>query len=187
MSAKKRSKSAALAKTKPLSHSEEVKLQKEKDEALKQTLQYLQDRVKRHPELYKNEFIKHWAIFKEKMETFKENPAKKEDQFNYYMLFFSHISHKFKEEIVGYLPNELLNLLQQYYSILNPEVRFVMVTCLKIFRGKDLVTPQVIMPVLFKLFKCKDKELRKFLHNGLISDLKRLNLEHRNNSINKKM
>lgn len=62
-----------------------------------------------------------------------------------------------------------------------------MVTCLKIFRGKDLVTPQVIMPVLFKLFKCKDKELRKFLHNGLISDLKRLNLEHRNNSINKKM
>ena len=43
------------------------------------------------------------------------------------------------------------------------------------------------MPVLFKLFKCKDKELRKFLHNGLISDLKRLNLEHRNHSINKKM
>ena len=34
-SAKKRSKSAALAKTKPLSHSEELKLQKEKDEALK--------------------------------------------------------------------------------------------------------------------------------------------------------
>jgi hypothetical protein len=92
-SAKKRSKSAALAKTKPLSHSEEVKLQKEKDEALKQTLQYLQDRVKRHPELYKNEFVKHWAIFKEKMEAFKENPAKKEDQFNYYMLFFSHVYH----------------------------------------------------------------------------------------------
>ena len=43
------------------------------------------------------------------------------------------------------------------------------------------------MPVLFKLFKCKDKELRKFLHNGIISDLKRLNLEHRNHSINKKM
>ena len=103
------------------------------------------------------------------------------------LLNIHQISHKFKQEIVGYLPNELLNILQQYYSILNPEVRFVMVTCLKIFRGKDLVTPQVIMPVLFKLFKCKDKELRKFLHNGLISDLKRLNLEHRNNSINKKM
>lgn len=98
------------------------------------------------------------------MAQFKENPAKKEDQFNYYMLFFSHISHRYKDEIVGYLPNELLNILQQYYSILNPETRMTMVTCLKIFRGKDLVAPSVILPVLFKLFKCKDKELRKFLH-----------------------
>ena len=137
--------------------------------------------------MYKNEFVKHWNIFKEKMEAFKQNPAKKEDQFNYYNLFFSHISHKYKDEIVGYLPNELLNILQQYYSILNPETRFVMVTCLKIFRGKDLVGPHIIMPVLFKLFKCKDKELRKFLHNGLISDLKRLNLENKSMSINKKM
>jgi protein SDA1 len=62
-----------------------------------------------------------------------------------------------------------------------------MVTCLKIFRGKDLVAPSVIMPVLFKLFKCKDKELRKFLHNGLICDLKRLNLVNKSNGINKKM
>lgn len=62
-----------------------------------------------------------------------------------------------------------------------------MVTCLKIFRGKNLVSPSVIMPVLFKLFKCKDKELRKFLHNGLICDLKRLNLVNKSNSINRKM
>jgi protein SDA1 len=62
-----------------------------------------------------------------------------------------------------------------------------MVTCLKIFRGKDLVSPIVILPVLFKLFKCKDKELRKFLHQGLISDLKRLNQDAKNNAINKKL
>ena len=80
-----------------------------------------------------------------------------------------------------------MTLLQQYYSILNPETRMVMVTCLKIFRGKDLVAPAVIMPVLFKLFKCKDKELRKFLHGGLVSDLKRLNLESKNNSVNRRM
>lgn len=170
-----------------LTHAEEVKLQKEKDEALKQTLQYLQDRIKRHPDLYRNEFDKHFAVFKLRMEQFKEQPAKNEQQFNYYMLFFSHISHKYKDEIVGYLPNELINLLQQYYSILNPETRMIMVTSLKIFRGKNLVAPHVILPVLFKLFKCKDKELRKFLHQGLISDLKALNMVSRNHSINKKL
>lgn len=85
------------------------------------------------------------------------------------------------------MPDELINLLQQYYTILNPETRMTMVTCLKIFRGKDLVPPAVILPVLFKLFKCKDKELRKFLHLGLISDMKHLNQEGKNHSINKKL
>lgn len=78
-------------------------------------------------------------------------------------------------------------MLQQYYSILNSETRMIMVTGLKIFRGKDLVSPQVILPVLFKLFKCKDKELRKFLHNGLISDMKRLNQDAKSHGINKKL
>ena len=62
-----------------------------------------------------------------------------------------------------------------------------MVTCLKIFRGKDLVEAVVILPVLFKLFKCKDKELRKFLHQGLVSDLKRLNQERVNAPVNKRL
>ena len=55
-------------------------------------MQYLQDRVKRHPDLYRSEFVKHYAIFKEQMIKFKENPAKHENQLNYYMLFFSHVS-----------------------------------------------------------------------------------------------
>jgi hypothetical protein len=55
-------------------------------------LQYLQDRVKRHPDLYRSEFVKHFTIFKEQMIKFKENPAKHENQLNYYMLFFSHVS-----------------------------------------------------------------------------------------------
>ena len=55
-----------------------------------------------------------------------------------------------------------------------------MVTSLKILRGKDLVSPIVIHPVLFKLFKCKDKELRRFLHAHMISDLKKINKTHKN-------
>jgi hypothetical protein len=86
-------------------------LQRQQDEALKQTLQYLQDRVKRHPDLYRNEFDRYWRIFKEKMAAFKENPARLEPQFNFYMLFFSHVSHKYKDEIVSYLPGELLSVL----------------------------------------------------------------------------
>jgi protein SDA1 len=70
----------------------------------------------------------------------------------------------FKDEVVEYLSSELLNMLQQYYTILHPDNRMTMVTCLKIMRGKDVVSPNAVLPVFFKLFKCKDKELRGYLH-----------------------
>jgi protein SDA1 len=49
------------------------------------------------------------------------------------------------------------------------------VTALKILRGKNQAGPNIIIPVFIKLFKCKDKELRKTLHSFIISDLKELN------------
>ena len=62
-----------------------------------------------------------------------------------------------------------------------------LVTCLKIMRGKDNVSAAVVLPVFLKLFKCKDKELRKFLHGSIINDLKELNKKAKNNNINKKL
>ena len=54
-------------------------------------------------------------------------------------------------------------------------MRKTLVTCLKIMRGKEVVPAAAVLPVFLKLFRCKDKELRKFLHGIIISDLKRLN------------
>lgn len=62
-----------------------------------------------------------------------------------------------------------------------------LVTCLKIMRGKDIVAPAVVLPVFLKLFRCKDKELREFLHGCIISDLKELNKKAKNNTLNKKL
>jgi protein SDA1 len=81
----------------------------------------------------------------------------------------------------------MLNLLQQYYAFLHPEVRMTLVTCLKIMRGKDNVQAVVVLPVFFKLFRCKDKQLRKFLHGSIISDLKDINKSAKNHAVNKKL
>lgn len=54
-------------------------------------------------------------------------------------------------------------------------------------RGKDLVAPSLVLPVFFKLFKCQDKELRTFLKAAIISDLKKLNIKHKNHGVNKKL
>jgi len=81
----------------------------------------------------------------------------------------------------------MLNLLQQYYAILHPDVRMCLVTCLKVMRGKDNVQAAVVLPVFFKLFRCKDKELRKFIHGCIIGDLKSINFSKKNHTVNRKL
>lgn len=62
-----------------------------------------------------------------------------------------------------------------------------LVTSLKIMRGKDVVGPSLVIPVLLKLFRCEDKHLRKFLHSIIVSDLKNLNKNHKVQNINRKL
>ena len=62
-----------------------------------------------------------------------------------------------------------------------------LVTCLKVMRGKDNVSAAIVLPVFLKLFRCQDKELRKFLHGCIINDLKEMNKKSKNNNINKKL
>ena len=117
----------------------------------------------------------HFGIFQEKLKEFKLNPAKKDTDLIDYFKFMAHVSGVYQKQIANFLSTEMINLLQQYYNILNPEVRTALVTSLKVMRGKDNVPATVVLPVFLKLFRCKDKELRKFLHSIIISDLKQLN------------
>jgi hypothetical protein len=47
--------------------------------------------MKRFPELYMKEFHTHLEKFKARLVEYKANPAKKCDEINNYMLFFSHV------------------------------------------------------------------------------------------------
>lgn len=122
--------------------------------------------------------------------VFKENPAKRDDLFEDYLKFLAHVSGVtgvYKDELADFLSQEMINLLEQYYSIMHQSVRMTLVTCLKIMRGKDVVAPTAVLPVLFKLFRCEDKALRKFIHAIIVLDLKRLNLKHKVCNINRKL
>jgi protein SDA1 len=110
---------------------------------------------------------------------FKENPAKRDERMDDYLKFMAHISGVYKEELAEYLSQEIINMLQQYYSIMNPAIRMTMVISLKIMRGKDVIGPSLVLPVLLKLFRCEDKALRKIIHSIVVSDLKKLNQVHK--------
>ena len=152
-----------------------------------QTLPELQDKIKRQPDQYKKEFRVHFKIFVDRLREFKLNPAKKEVVFIDYLKFMAHVSGVYRQQVATFLSTEILNLLQQYHSILHPDVRMTLVTCLKVMRGKDVVPASVVLPVFLKLFRCHDKELRKFLHSSIVKDLKDLNKKQKNSNLNKKL
>ena len=64
------------------------------------TLAELQDRMKRQPEHYRNEFKAHFEIFVKKLREFKENPAKKETDFTDYIKFMAHVSKHLKTNLL---------------------------------------------------------------------------------------
>jgi|LakMenEpi03Aug12_release.lakeMendotaPanAssembly.Ray.scaffolds.fasta_scaffold156620_1 hypothetical protein len=75
------------------------------------TLAELQDKIKRQSEMYKKEFKTHFVIFQEKLKEFKLNPAKRDVTIMDYLKFMAHISAVYKQQLPGFLSNEILNLL----------------------------------------------------------------------------
>ena len=76
------------------------------------TLYTLQDKIKRQPEMYKNEFKNHFEVFQNMLKEFKENPAKRDDRFEEYLKFMAHISAVYKEDLAEFLGTEIINVLQ---------------------------------------------------------------------------
>lgn len=104
-----------------------------------------------------------------------------------YFKFMAHISGVYRQQLAQVLSDEMLGLLQQYHTVLNPELRLCIVACLKIMRNKDVVPGATVLPVFLKLFKCPDKELRSVLHASVVSDMKEINKSAKNHAINRKL
>ena len=42
-----------------------------------------------------------------------------------------------------------------------------------------------LLPLLFKLFRCPDKDLRKIMHHHIVYDIRKQNRRHRNEKLNR--
>jgi protein SDA1 len=149
-------------------------------------LSVTQDKIKRENKLYNEEFEKILATFNIKFNEFLEAPNKKMHGMKELFLFFSQVAQIYPKE-VAFIPLKLIELIENNYSIIYPEIRLAIVDSLKILRKKDLLEAIEVLPLFFKLLRCQDKILRKRLQEIIISDLTRVNLVHKNNTINQKI
>ena len=149
--------------------------EEEKDsyERLIKRLPEIQDRINRDSEAYKEEFHKILLLFKEQFEIILKYPNKSIKGFKELLMFFSHISNKFPEEL-NFIQKDLPKILSENYLIIPHEMRLAIVDSLSLLRKKELLSPMETLPLFFSLIKCQDKILRKKLTDCIISDLKKI-------------
>lgn len=144
----------------------------------------LQDKIKRQGDLWKEDFMKHLITFKAMFLKFREDPSKEDEKIIKYIKFMTHICDVYKSDL-SFLPTELIDLVEQNYNALHPNVRLEIVQSLRMMVTRNVITPSDIMPLFFKLFRCEDKHLREYLFSTIIGVLKLVNKNNKNSTVNK--
>jgi protein SDA1 len=144
----------------------------------------LQDKMKRQGSVWREDFDKHLAIFKKLFLIFREDPSKEDDRIVRYIKFMTHICDVFPKDL-QFLATELIDMLEQNYNALHPNVRLEIVQSLRMMCTKKIVTPSDILPLFFRLFRCEDKALRQYLFSTIIGVLKLVNKNAKNTAVNK--
>eukprot|EP00882_Tetradesmus_deserticola_P016919 GHRQ01018098.1.p2 GENE.GHRQ01018098.1~~GHRQ01018098.1.p2 ORF type:complete len:350 (+),score=207.35 GHRQ01018098.1:566-1615(+) len=78
-----------------------------------------------------------------------------------------------------------MQLLEEQQARLDAALRRSMVQALILLRNRNQLDPALLLPLLFKLFRVNDKQLRELLFRHIIADLKASNQRGRNERLNK--
>ncbi|GFU16644.1 protein SDA1 homolog [Nephila pilipes] len=143
----------------------------------------LQNLAKRDPQSYYEEFQTHYQHFQAVLQLFKFNPHEYNDNFADLVNFLSHVSRCYKEELKDF-PDQLMEILRENATVLDPSMRMCLVKALILMRNRDVLLPTDLITLFFELLRCKDKVLRKLLQSHIVSDLKKVNAKHKNLKVN---
>ena len=177
---------------------------KRNNNQLPHNLPQLQNLIKRDPESYKEEFFQQYNQYKSLIEIFKAKPEDYEKQLDDLLMFLAQVSHLYikkkknegddidedgedDEVKVKNYPKELMDILEKYHSILDPDMRMSFCKALVLLRSKNFLTPIELLPLFFQLLNCQDKNLRQYLETHIITDIKNMNKHHKNGRLNTRL
>ncbi|XP_012278204.1 protein SDA1 homolog [Orussus abietinus] len=150
---------------------------------LPNNLPQLQNLIKRDPESYKEEFVQQYHHYKSTLDVFRLTPDKLNKTLDELVMFLAQVAHCYSDILVTY-PQELVDILQTHNTILDSEMRMTFCRALILLRNKGLLEPTALLSLFFQLLRCQDKALRQFLETHIITDIKNVNVKHKNTKVN---
>lgn len=93
------------------------------------------------------------------------------------------VAQCYVEELITF-PQQLVDLLKNHSTTLDPGMRNSFCRALILLRNKNLIPALDLLELFFQLLKCPDKSLRAFLENHIITDIKNMNAKHKDMKLN---
>jgi len=115
---------------------------------------------------------------------FALKPSKDHKEFSDLVSFIAHASMVYKNATKGF-PDGVVELLERHYAILDPALRKNLTSALILLRNKGVIGVEVTLPLFFKLFKVKDKQLRIMMFKHIVTDAKAANKNKVNDKYNR--
>ncbi|KAL4422877.1 hypothetical protein ABPG75_009074 [Micractinium tetrahymenae] len=144
----------------------------------------LQGNIKRDPLGYSDEFQLQWRHYKACLQLFLLKPSQEGSEFGDLVNFIAQVSSsypKFAEDF----SKDLMELLDRHHAVLEPGLRQTLVKALILLRNRQQLSPTVLLPLLFRLFRVQDKALRQLVFRHVTADIKNSNKRGRNERLNR--
>ncbi|XP_060554213.1 protein SDA1 homolog [Ruditapes philippinarum] len=150
---------------------------------LPNNLPQLQNLIKRDPGSYKDEFLQQFRHYESNLQIFQLKPSQYSKTLDELVIFLAQVAHCYPEEMKDF-PQAVRDVLQRHSSTLDRTIRMTLCKALILLRNKGLVPATSVLELFFEMFRCQDKLLRKTLYTYIVSDIKNVNINHKNAKLN---
>lgn len=145
------------------------------DNAFRGTLLLLQNRTRRDPESYRDEFLAQLEHFKAASTSVSAQRVAN-PQYIAVLHYLSHVCHCFSKEatVVAHIVLELLRSSKG--NAFPHELCMALVKCAIMLHTKDIITIDDVFPIFFTLLQERDKSLRKIILSHIVTNIRRINM-----------
>ena len=143
-------------------------------------------KVAQNPDHFKDEMIEKIRLFHTIFEYFKEKVTARNEDFAQLCTFFANTVQYYRKDLAFLVPT-LCDLLSSYATMMNPFVRMKVTQSLAIIAKQGIWEPVESISFQIKLFLIKDKDLRVYLTQHIISQIRKLSIKSKDGNMKTKL
>lgn len=144
----------------------------------------LQSSAKKDPDGYREDVLLQFRHYKSLLDIVRLQPQSSAPEFVSLVDFLAHMYPHYREDF-GAFPSEVFSVVEEHYAGLNATLRRSLSRSLILLRNKGGLETTHLLPLFFKMFRCKDKQLRRMLFQHIVSDIAASNRKQRAEKLNK--